>query len=72
MKIESLPASHVVAEFYRAERDDGFWIGVSLTDGRKSEVGPFDTEDAAQRALDDLQNMARSLGGIDLPLGPAN
>lgn len=72
MKVEQLPDTHVMAEFVRERRDDGYWIGYALSDGRSDFVGPFETEEAANRALDDLQKMALPLGGVSVPGGPEN
>lgn len=72
MKVEQLPDTHVMAEFIRERRDDGYWIGYTLSDGRSDFAGPFETEEAANRALDDLQKMSLSLGGTSVPGGIAN
>ena len=71
-EVTALPDTHVVAEFVRERREDGHWVGMRLSDGRRQFVGPFDTKAEADRALADLQQMSRSLGGIDVPGGPAN
>ncbi len=72
MKAETTPSNSIVAEFYRQWREDGYWIGMMLSDGRSQEAGPFETQAEADRALEDLQSMSRDLGGIDVPLGPPN
>lgn len=54
-------------------RDDSFYVTATgkLT-GMHGEAGPFHSETEAQRAADDLNAMALSLGGIDLPLNQPN
>lgn len=72
-KVDSLPETHVVAEFVRERRDDGYWVGFRVRGGSHDNmVGPFDTREEADRALDDLTKTALSLGGVQLPGGPAN
>lgn len=69
MKIESLnPDTHVVIEIGHVRRDDGWYLWVT---GRP-DVGPFETLESCQRAIDDLTEMTRGLGAIDVPLGVKN
>lgn len=65
-------APEVVVEMIRERRDDGYWVGVKLSDGRGNMVGPFETQEEADRAIADLVKMSISLGGIEVPGGPAN
>jgi hypothetical protein len=63
----------VVAEMIRERRDDGYWVVVAITGGsRRGEVGPFETREEADRALEGLKQMSLSLGGIEVPGGRAN
>lgn len=73
MRIDTVdPETHCVAELIRERRDDGYWIGIRLSDGRGDMVGPFETQEEADRALADLDKLVCSLGGIEVPGGQAN
>lgn len=76
LRARELPSTHVVAEFIRERRDDGFWIGIVLRPSGAivggEMVGPFETQAVADKALDDLTQMSLASGGINLPAGPAN
>lgn len=60
----------VIAEYIFRDLDNGeFWIDLTLDRKPHGSLGPFDTPEARQRALDDLLDMTRALGAKDLPLG---
>ena len=60
--------TEVVAEFIMRDMRSGeLWIDVRINRQTYQSVGPFDTEQERQRALDDLLSMTRSLGAKDIP-----
>lgn len=69
MKVEEFSSdTHVIIEMGTVRRGDGWYIWMT----GKPDVGPFETPDSCQAALDDLLDMTRGLGAIDIPLGPKN
>jgi hypothetical protein len=67
--------THVLTELVREHRDDGYWIGCWLPQQKAwlgEPVGPFETQDEADRALEDLSKMSVALGAVIVPGGLAN
>ena len=67
--------SHVMMEFVRERREDGYWVGCWLPQWKAwfgQPIGPFDTQDEADRAIDDLKKTSLALGSIEVPSGLAN
>lgn len=61
------PVLKALVEYYLADGNDGqFYINIDVDKKPYHQIG-FDTPGERQRALDDLLNMQRSSGAIDLP-----
>lgn len=68
-------STHITSELVCEHREDGYWIGFWLPQHKAwlgEPVGPFATQEEADRALDELEQTSRSLGGILAPGGLAN
>lgn len=58
----------VIAEYWLVNKADGFWIDIRINGGQPYDaIGPFDTAQERDDALEDLLEMTRSLGAEDLP-----
>lgn len=63
--------SQVIAEYIFRDMTNGdFWIDIKMNRELYGTIGPFDTEGERQRAHDDLLDMTRSLGAVDIPDRP--
>lgn len=60
--------SDAICQYIFRDMTNGeLWIDVKVNAEPHGSIGPFDTEAARQSALDDLLEMTRSLGAVDLP-----
>lgn len=50
------------------DEDEEFWIIIEADRQPYCNLGPFDTKQECQRALDDILSMTRSQGAKDVPL----
>lgn len=62
--------NEVVVEYLFRDMADGeLWIDLKQNCEPHGSIGPFFSEAARQAALDDLLDMTRSLGAVDIPGG---
>ena len=60
--------TEVVAEYiFRTMSNGEYWLDVRVNGKAYAELGPFASEEERQRAHDDLLDMMRQTGAIDLP-----
>jgi hypothetical protein len=59
-----------VVEYCYLEDEKGYWIKIVANRQPYGSLGPFETENERQRALDDVMSMVRSMGGKDIPVRP--
>lgn len=63
--------SSVIAEYAMVDDEDGkLWISVSVDRTPHDRIGPFETAAEREHAMDELLDMMREAGAIDLPLRP--
>lgn len=63
--------NHVVVEYLFRDMADGeYWIDLKQDSQPHGSIGPFFSEAAREAALQDLTDMTRSLGAVDLPEHP--
>jgi hypothetical protein len=61
------PELKALVEYYLGDSKDGqFYLNIHVDNKPYHQIG-FDTPEERQRALDDLLNMQRSAGAIDIP-----
>jgi hypothetical protein len=60
----------VVVYTFRDMTSGELWIDVTVDSAPFGSLGPFDTAQERQRALDDMMEMGRSIGARELPLTP--
>lgn len=65
------PTVEACIEYLHRETDGEFWLDIRVNREGLSSVGPFSTASERQRAHDDMLEMMRAAGAVDLPSRPA-
>lgn len=62
------PKNEVVAQYSFYDASDGtFSISIKVNGQWATPLGPFDTATERQRVFDDMMEMMRSVGAVDIP-----
>lgn len=59
--------TQAIVEYLFRHNDDGFWIDVKANGLPYDSLGPFGSEASREAAYEDMMDMMRMLGAVDLP-----